>query len=610
MASDPTLNKQETLKACMHEIFQIVLHFDELKDYLLSEKIEIYFDTPQIIQNFISLLSCYKRVYEENNNNEDKIQSINNQSFIDDLSKTKYLQIINNPIDILDIIFKLIHSYIASKFSKDSDNPINSQQICEPNCIIHKLFLININEYEKCLNCTSSRSFQMNPNYFIYQIKINTILDRVKENNFAYQEISNNLFNISSMIDKKCLNCKFNKLEKNIIWYSLQKYFIIALNWKKVDPNRENLIKIYCMINSEIKPQNESKEDNLDGLYLFKGLLLKKSKIHKYASVFYEEKSVFRLYYFTKIKNFQNWNELISKLIDSSLYPIAIIYENKKNEELKFFIEENNYYKLKEKKIEKIENDNNSNKKSDLDTPNPCVDWTCNICNKKNNFNDKICIHCNKNEKENIENEKIEGNEIKNDDEDEKKSIEKWVCLICKNENLKTDNKCRKCGRKNGFSKNQTKTWLCNKCQQVNKDNNEKCAKCGNINFSIKQINHLINKANQKKNKDEVNDINNINEINDNKNEIDDNKNEISDNNNINEINDNKNEINDNNNINEINDNKIEINDDNNINEINEQKDNFNNDFKLISNESEENNDDDDFSKEFNRDYHFNPYQK
>ena len=578
MASDPTLNKQETLKACMHEIFQIVLHFDELKDYLLSEKIEIYFDTPQIIQNFISLLSCYKRVYEENNNNKDKIQSINNQSFIEDLSKTKYLQIINNPIDILDIIFKLIHSYIASKFSKDSDNPINSQQICEPYCIIHKLFLININEYEKCLNCTSSRSFQMNPNYFIYQIKINTILDRVKENNFAYQEISNNLF--KSMNDQKCSNCKFNKLEKNIIWYSLQKYFIIALNWEKKELNRENIIKIYCMINSEIKPQNESKEDDLNGLYLFKGLLVKSSENNKYASVFYKEKdNVFRFYYFPQIKNFQNWNELISELINSLLYPIAIIYENKKNEELKFF-------------IEKIENDKNSDKKSDLDTPNPYVDWTCNKCNNKNNFNDKSCIYCKKNEKENFENEKIEGNEIKNDDEHEKKSIEKWKCVICKIENLKTDNKCRKCGRKNGFSKNQTKTWLCNKCQQVNKDNNEKCAKCGNINFSIKQINHLINKANQKKSK---------NEINDNNNEINDNKNEI---------NDNKNEINDNNNINEINDNKIEINDDNNINEINEQKDNFNNDFNLISNESEENNDDDDFSKEFNRDYHFNPYQK
>ena len=118
MESDPTLNKQETLKACMHEIFQIVLHFDELKDYLLGDKFEIYNDTPQIIQNFVLLLSCYTIVCKENNNNTDKIQSINNQSFIDDLSKTKYLQIINNPIDILDIIFKLIHSYIASKFSK------------------------------------------------------------------------------------------------------------------------------------------------------------------------------------------------------------------------------------------------------------------------------------------------------------------------------------------------------------------------------------------------------------------------------------------------------------------------------------------------------------
>ena len=281
------------------------------------------------------------------------------------------------------------------------------------------------------------------------------------------------------MNDKKCLNCKTNKLEKNIIWYSLQKYFIINLNWKKVELNRENLIKIYCMINSQIKPQNDSKEDNLDGLYHFKGLLLKSSH-NKYASVFYEDKSEFRFYYFTKITTFKNWNELISQLIKSLLYPIAIIYEVKKNQELKFFIEEKNYYKFideenKKIKVEQIETDKNSNKKLDLDTPIPDVDWTCNKCRKKNNFNDKNCKYCDKNEKENIENKKSKGNEIKNDDEHEKKSIEKWQCLICKNENLKTDIKCRKCGRNNGFSKYQTKTWLCNKCQQVNKDNNEKC---------------------------------------------------------------------------------------------------------------------------------------
>jgi hypothetical protein len=420
--------KQQILKSSLSEIFQILLHFDELIEYLLSDNFQLYEDTQDIFKNFILLLSCYKQIDKEIKNNKDKKSKINNNNFIDEVSK--YIQNINNPIEILNKLFNLIHCYIISDFSKDCENPKYSQKKCEPYCIIHKLFFMNINEYENCSNCRTSHSFQMNPNLFIYDIKVNILLNKIKENNFTYKEISNNLFNISSMTNKKCSTCNSNTLEKNIIWYSLQKYFIISLNWNKVEINKENLIQIYCMINSQIKTQNESKEENLDGFYLFKGLLLKSNK-NKYASLFYENKNEFRFYYFPNNKIFNNWNDLIFKLIKSLLYPIAIIYENKKNEKLVFSIEEKNYNKLMAEilniiKEEKNESNINSEKKSDSDTPFPHsfdnLDWNCNKCGNKNNIKDTKCKYCDKNKNKNVENTKIEDDEkFKNYNEEEKK---------------------------------------------------------------------------------------------------------------------------------------------------------------------------------------------
>ena len=157
--------KQQILKSSLSEIFQILLHFDELIEYLLSDNFQLYEDTQDIFKNFILLLSCYKQIEKEIKNNKDKKSKINNNNFIDEVSK--YIQNINNPIEILNKLFNLIHCYIISDFSKDCENPKYSQKKCEPYCIIHKLFFMNINEYENCSNCRTSHSFQMNPNLFI-----------------------------------------------------------------------------------------------------------------------------------------------------------------------------------------------------------------------------------------------------------------------------------------------------------------------------------------------------------------------------------------------------------------------------------------------------------
>ena len=561
----PTSNINENnIKAC-HEIFQILLHFDELRDYLLNGKLPIYEDVP-IIQKLVLLLSCY------DNKNRDKNCKIKNEDFLNYISKN--FQNINNPIDILNIIFKLIHLYIVRSFSKDFLNQSFLKQKCEANCIIHKLFFININEYKDCKNCRNSYSLNSDPNYFIYKLNINDILTKIKKHHFTYNKISNNLFGILSMGSETCSNCKSNQLENFLIWYSTQKYFIISLNLENVEINEENLITIYCMINSQIKTQNESKEGKLD--YLFKGLLLKKKKHNQYASLFYEkenDKNYFRFYYFPKNKIYENWFDIISQLIKSLIYPIAIIYENKPNEQRVFCIEENKYNELK----------NKFNSETTYGNTFDNVEWICNKCNKINNMFDKKCSHCSKSEN----NENDGKNNIEN-----KKKIEKWKCLNCKNENLNTDNSCKKCGsNKIRILNNKINTWLCRNCQQVNKDDNENCKQCGYINNSIKKINNfLVSKINNKKNNNkEINDNNEINNINDN-NEI----NNINDNNEINNINDNNNEMNNtNNNNNEMNDNKKEINDNNKkINDSNEMNNINDNNNEMNDNNNESNNDD------------------
>ncbi len=431
----------------IHSIFQFLIHCDNFKDFIFNN---IFYDAP-IITNFISLFYCYNEEMKKRDEKK-KIVPGGLKKEMD-----KYLERNEDPITFLDKIFEILHSYILTNGNvNEFENPENLKKRCEPVCNIHQLFNIDINFNEICSHCKSSSTLQnVYDNNFYFTIKTSDTLKNILEQNYSFQNLYNKLFQISTMnSNKKCPSCKNDTYERSLICYSVQDYFIINLKWDKYNITKANLIKIYCMINSQMNTKDIF-SCNYNENYTFFGMIVCQN--NNYLNIFYEtenNKNCFVLYNYPEKKTFK-YLELLNNLIKYKLYPIAIFYEKKNYDENFFFdINEQVYQSMM----------NNINKK------------------KNNQFIDNI------NNREEVNNDIKNNSKIINNFSNIKEG--KWKCNKCKTENLNSKNKCENCGGTNKIKQkdNVKNWWICEKCQTNNRSMVGKCEHCGNVNNLICSI--------------------------------------------------------------------------------------------------------------------------
>ena len=307
---------------------QTILHFKDLRYILLDdEKFKIFNNSPNIMKQFILILSSYNVISENTPNNNKKI--IDPQNFrmaVAEYFKKKgeyQLYSKGDPIELLDNLLKFIHSYMLTGFNKIE----YFDEKCNPPCGIHNLFFINISEHLFCNKCNFDNKQNYDSNYFIHLINIFNILDIVNKNNLQFYDFYGKLIHCSKINEiQECYKCKNYSLNKEFICDSLGKFIIINLTWENHFISLETICMISCMITNHFLPQDLFSCDIKGMNYKFLGMILLYT--NHYVSIFYEKKKGYILYDDTNLND-----NIIPKKYFAMYYDIGNNINNNKKEE-------------------------------------------------------------------------------------------------------------------------------------------------------------------------------------------------------------------------------------------------------------------------------------
>ena len=112
---------------------QSIYHFRLLKDNLLStNKFSLFHNTPNLITQLVVLISSYNTSLKNDIIDPAQFSDALDEYFKDKKEFQKNQQ--NDPIELLNILFTFIHTYIVSNFNKIGF----SEKECYNKCFIHQ----------------------------------------------------------------------------------------------------------------------------------------------------------------------------------------------------------------------------------------------------------------------------------------------------------------------------------------------------------------------------------------------------------------------------------------------------------------------------------------
>ena len=374
------------INVCFHSI----IHFDKFIDFILNDNnFPIYSKSPKLILEIINLISSYKQLGNDKKNNNLIITPLEFRKALGNYYEKKgdfQLNSEGDPVELLNNILNFIHTYIASNY-----NNIDLSEIkCNPICIIHKLFHIDITETNNCNNCRFKNELKYDFNNFIYLINVESLFEIIQKNNLNYEKVNNKLFELTlqSISKSICSKCNNNSLNKIIQCNYIGNYFIINLVWESNNINLEKLLLIYCMINKEFKP-NQLFNCTINKKYTFLGMII--CFCNHYTCIYYDKtEKCFMHFDDINIKIYLNWKELLLNMLKNKYMPVAIFYENEEKENLKIDLREEDYnkylkYCIKKDSTLKLLNENKLKEN----------EWRCN-CGEVNSYDIYICKNCKK----------------------------------------------------------------------------------------------------------------------------------------------------------------------------------------------------------------------
>ena len=591
----PMLNPSKANNCFINSIIQILYHTPNFKEKFF--KIPFDKNDKNILNNplyqlKILLLNYKKYLYTEELNTLDiKNFRIKLSHYYKDMS----IGINGDPVEALNNILNAIHLY-STKQKLNEKNP--SSYECN-NCISHEFFSLSVQDKIFCSECKIERTNEYDKNYFIYEIFIFEILERIQ--NLDNESYKNKLFSLAKEVNNFAeqkikldgCNCTNRTIIRNVCQcYYYNPIFIINLTWERQFPRKTDICKIYYLI--PLFDKNGTiftlEEGTLNVNYYLYGIVLYYNG--HYICAIYKDNFWF-IIDDTKYNKYDSYLKMVSSLISSTYYPVMLFYSytdiNIENVKGEFMTKDFNNLYHKCYRIDIKNGENVSSQNLLLDSWEKEVTWICAYCKKRNNKSSLICWCC-KNKKcefkknsfslfneevninettineKNIGNNYVEANkkEINQNqftyDINQKKKIQ--VQQINEtNNNKKNINNINNINNQNHFNNNGNIKDF-NNNENKNLFNANKYYNYNNINNKINtNINQNINNQNQLNNNVNIKDFNN----NDNKNLVNTNTN-----NNINNINNNIN-TNSNNNINNQNhlNNNGNIKDSNNINNKN-----------------------------------------
>ena len=548
----PMLNPSKANNCFINVIIQILYHTPNFKEKFF--KIPFNKNDKNIIYNPLYqlkiLLLNYKKYLdiEELNTLDIKHFRITLSHYYKDMS----IGINGDPVEALNNILNAIHLYSTNQ-KLDEKNP--SSYECH-NCISHEFFSLSVKDKIFCSECKIERTNEYDKNYFIYEIFIFEILERIQ--NLDNESYKNKLFSLAKEVNNFAeqkikldgCNCTNRTIIRNVCQcYYYNPIFIINLTWERQFPRKTDICKIYYLI--PLFDKNGTiftlEEGTLNVNYYLYGIVLYYNG--HYICAIYKDNFWF-IIDDTKYNKYDSYLKMVSSLISSTYYPVMLFYSytdiNIENVKGEFMTKDFNNLYHKCYRIDIKNGENVSSQNLLLDSWEKEVTWICAYCKKRNNKSSLICWCCkNKkcefkknsfslfNEEVNINettiNEKNIGNnylevnkkernqnQFTYDINQNKKSQNQQINVINNNKNIKYINNINNSNNQNHFNNNGN-------IKDFNNINNKNLPNTNkninntinpNINNNIINQNHFNNNENIK----DFNHINNTNLVNTNKN--------------------------------------------------------------------------------------------
>jgi hypothetical protein len=318
----------------------VLIHYfyqnKEIRKFLMQETIKndarsnLLFELQKLIENYTEIMSPFSRVAEQFK----YINPIHLRAELADLFKedNKFrLNSMDDPVEALFVFLNAFHSYSinAGSLKYIIDRP------CNPNCLSHELFWINILEQYQCECGATSEVLKYDYNYFIYEVYVKEILNmldtRAEAKTFHYQ-----FFNLLKKLNSSCENnikcpekCRLNNVRKNLFLLNSTLYLNFNLVWRETNPKLSDICKLFLMLPLKFRnkdlfelPDGEtSKQYELFGLVCYWG--------SHYISFFRSDDfdaNYWVCYDDSVITKVNSWKDLIVKCLRGHFHPTILFY--------------------------------------------------------------------------------------------------------------------------------------------------------------------------------------------------------------------------------------------------------------------------------------------
>ena len=314
----------------------------------------------QILGELYNILDKYEKLLDKNQcylipEDERFIDVKNIRLKISELYKGEGFFQMNNsddPSEILYFFLNCIHSYsmnlgspkyyiieneriVKNLYNENNEYNFNylkeKEDKCDPKCLSHTLFDLNLIQQIECLSCKSCGNIKKFPNnFFIFDINYKNIAINTKKiNKFKY--LLNTFFRQAKkqiqFTNDECPNkCKEPNIINKIYVLEPSQYLVFNINWKEIKPSLEDVCKCYFMLSRVI--HNNEIFDFLDkdkiADYSLYGFI---SYWNGHYISFYTNR--YKEWYFYEdmnSKKMATWKEILIYCIKNHYHPIMLFY--------------------------------------------------------------------------------------------------------------------------------------------------------------------------------------------------------------------------------------------------------------------------------------------
>lgn len=197
----PIRNEIGEQNCYVNVIIHTIFNIKEMREYFLTEEIEnedrlsILFEMKMIIEKYHDLVSIACKTPETFK----FIDPIDFRRELDNLfreEKKFRMKSMGDPVDLFFVILNSFHSYRSSSLKYIHETP------CNPPCLAHSLFWINLLEQNECERCgATSEVLQYDYNYFIYEVYVKELLNKLE----GRDDMSRNLVKLIKEVNVRVL---------------------------------------------------------------------------------------------------------------------------------------------------------------------------------------------------------------------------------------------------------------------------------------------------------------------------------------------------------------------------------------------------------------------